>query len=490
MRILLTIILFLFISCESSRDEVKKSFNSDNPYYSELNNLIKDTQSIEFKLNRNIILRSSSNRQRNSFVETIFEIKKLLLLLSERPNDNNALIRLFNMKSDLEYMPMQARDVEFLDQYINNLNQILVKLLNYQQKNIADLNWEVWQENFNAGFALFTTFASNDVWQIGNRNRQGYVSARTRRDESWLITPKINLKNITNPAFSLNYVVNIKQNESMLIDSKLINKNCIKIMVSNNYEFGEPSLATWKEIDFEDVILQSDFNSTNSSKVSLKDYTNEIVSLAFVLDISQVDIGGHGLLWQINNFKLYGAKDNSIDNETPLIIERLDPTTYTYQYDFKDGFDNFTELKSGENPAEYKMTNRNGKDYLEINSFQTKSSGINILVSPVITLSEMNYYFRFEQAIKFYSPAAQAKKLINVFIGADNTDLNIIEWEEIALTKVPSGNDWAPVLSEWVKLPYKNQNIRIAFKYESGTEPLEYPNWNLFKFDIKEEEIE
>lgn len=497
MKILLAILFSLLISCESKKDDSKQTLTDNNPFNKELSTLISETESLEDKFNRNIILRSATTRQRTSFTELVFATKKFLLILRERPNDHNSLIRLFNTKSELEAMPTQARDVEFLNSYLNDINQVLFKLIEFQGRNITDLNWEVWHENFNGGIGLFTTFANRDLWAAANRNRQGYISARTRKDKSWLISPLINLENITNPAFSLNQVINIKKNEDSLINSDFINKNCLKILVSENYEFGDPESATWEELNTNDFPLVEDFNAHSTQKMSLSKFDNRIISIAFVLDLSQVDIGGHGLLWQINEMKLFGAKNNSANTELPLIIERKDPTVYTFKYNFANGVGNFIQLRNGENPAEFLPRTRNEDTYLEVNGFRNKSNGVIYFISPVINLTDKNYYLRVRQSRNFYEAAAQEKKYIRVLVGVDNPkipldkweDIELIEWKELEMTNVPPGNNWTVLMSDWAKLNFLNQNIRIAFRYESGNGITQYPNWSLYNMEVKEEEV-
>ncbi len=486
MKKILLILLLTILSCESPKDTKTQSLNKDNPYHKEINSLVKETEKLEDQLSRNIIMRNATSRQVNSFTEIIFEIKKLLLLLDARPKNNTALIRLFEMKNEISAMPIQSRDIEFIEQYLKDLDQIMIRLMQYQKRVIADLNWEVWSENFDNGLGKFTTFSSSDNWIVGNRNRQGYISVRSRNAKAWLITPLLNLNNLTNPAFRLNHLVNIKKNENSAIDSQLINESAIKVYASTNYEFGDPELAQWEEISIKDVPLITDFNAHKSEKISLSKYTNEVISLAFVLDLKR-DIGGHGLLWQINEVSLFGASDNSQNTERPLIIERKDPTQYAYQYDFTNGIGNFQQVVEGENPAEFEEITRNEETYLQINGFKNKSNGVNLLVGEPIELKDLNYSIRLKQAINFYNQAAIDKGYIKILIGENQDDINAIEWKELKFQNTPPGNAWTPITSEWLKLNYQNQTIRLAFRYESGNGLSEYPNWSLYFIDIKEE---
>lgn len=499
MRIIFSLLFIFIIACESNKDNINKSINDNNPYQSEIQSLIKDTELLEDKMNRNIILRSATTRQRASLDEYLFSIKKYLFLLQERPGDYNTLKRLFNTKKELEKMPTQARDFEFFNSYFNEINQLILKLVQYQNKNISDLNWQVWNENFNSGIGLFTQFGAGDTWQVGNRNRQGYISARTRRDKAWLITPIIDLNTISNPAFNINHVVNIKQNENFPIDRELINKECLKVFVSENYEFGNPENAIWDEIQMPRIPLVEDFNAYTTKRISLANYSNKKISLAFVLDLQSTDINGHGLLWQINELKLFGAQITPNPNQDSLdiVIARKDPTNYLYQHDFTNGYDDFVQLTQGENPALFDLTTRNDETYLQVNGFQNKSNGVNFLIGPQIKLTDLKYSIRLKQAINFYNSPAQEKEYIKILIGIDNDyslntweDVNQIEWKELAFEKVPPGNAWTPVESEWLALEYQNTKIRFAFRYESGNGISEYPNWSLYTIDIKEEKVE
>mgnify|MGYP000173131937 CR=1 FL=1 len=283
-------------------------------------------------------------------------------------------------------------------------------------------------------------------------------------------------------------MVNIKRNGNFEVDADRINKEALKIMVSENYEFGDPELAQWNPLDVANIPLVEDFNPHNTAKISLSEYANRKISIAFLLDLSQVDIGGHGLLWQINEFKLFGAKDNSADSEEALILERKDPTNYLYQKDFATGLAEYTQTQDSDTAAQFVSTERNGKTYVEISGFDAKNSGVSMLISPSIELFNLNYSIRIEQAINFYKPEAQERKYIRILIGIDKENLSEIEWEELVFEKAPAGNEWTPVVSEWKNINLKNTKIRIAFRYESGNGIPQYPNWNLFNLDIKEEE--
>ena len=108
-------------------------------------------------------------------------------------------------------------------------------------------------------------------------------------------------------------------------------------------------------------------------------------------------------------------------------------------------------------------------------------------MSPAIDLADGDYSLRMSQTRNFYAASAQEKKFIQVMIGIDNEDLNAIEWTELNFERVPPGDSWDLVESEWLALNLKDQKIRIGFRYESNEATGEFPNWAIYTMGIREE---
>lgn len=479
MKVIIISLLFSFLACESDKDHQQAPV-AKSKYHSDISSLIKQTEKLEEKMALDIILRSATSRQRISMTALLREIKTALFVLNERPSDQDTLTRLLMHKKNLEAIPMQRRDREFLMPLINDLNQLLLKISEAQRTTLTDLRWKLWSENFNQGMGLFTTFTDKDAWQAGNRNRQGYVSVRSNNTEAWLISPLINLSGIINPAFRLNHLVNIKRNPNYEIDSKLINEKALKVLVSTDYEFGDPNQAHWQRLNMPKFNLITDFNSSWTPPININQFKGKTVTIALKLDLDSNEIGGHGLLWQLNELEILGASNN-----TNFITARKDPTIFIYQHDFSNGIGAFTQNPSGENPAIFEEISRNEQTYLQINGFKNKSNGVNFLTSPIIELGQANYSLKLTQAINFYNQPAKDKKYIQILVGIEAEE---IEWIPLNFSQVPNGDNWNPVESEWLSLDFKNQKIRLGFRYESGNGITEYPNWSLYNINVRQDD--
>lgn len=481
MKYLLILPLIFFIACESSKDKDNKIINP--PILAdEFAEIIDQSEQLEVNLAEEIILNGATTRQTITFRGLLRDIKLNLYVLRERPEDQDTLAHLFTLTKELERIPIQARDVEFLIPFLENLNQMMLKISQYQNIRLGDLNWEIWSENFDGGAGLFTTYSEGDNWLVENRNRQGYANVRSSNTKAWLIAPQINLEGIFNPALQIDHLLNIRRNEAQEVDRELINES-LKIMVSTNYSFGNPESADWEELPLGTVNLITDFNSSLSEKISLTAFEGQVVSVAAVLDLDSRRVGGHGLLWQINEFKLLGATEL----ESVEVYERKDPTNYIFRHSFSNGLAGFEQLSQGD-AALFEETNRNGTSYVKISGHRPPKTGSTLLISPSFDLGAETYSIKMLQARNFYTPEMKEKKFIQVLIGEDQESLEDIVWTELEFENVPNGDDWSPVESEWLTLTLQNKKVRIAFRYESNSETGETPAWDLHYFDIRQEE--
>ncbi len=480
MKYLIAILtLTILIGCNESEKENREVGNKT--LSKEFSETLEKTEDLEQDLSEQIVLRGATSRQTISFRSLLKEIKIDILVLKQRPKDQKTLAHLFSLKKQLESIPVQARDEEFLTPFIASLNNLLIELSKLQNQDIADLNWPLWSENFNSGAGEFVTFSNKDNWAVGNRNREGYISARSSQTKAWLITPKFDLTEVYNPAMQLNHLVNIKKHPNSEVDAELINDRSLHILVSEDYEYGSPEEANWTKIETNDFNLIKDFNASLSEKISLQEFQGKIVSVAFVLDVDSRIIGGHGILWQINELTVFGAADEL------QTIKRKDPTVLAYSHDFTDGEGSYQQITSGDNPAVFELTTRNDETYLQVNGFKNKSNGVNLLVGPKVPLGDKSYSLKVTQAINFYNQPAKDKEYIKILVGENQDDVSKIEWKEVKFEQVPPGNNWNPVVSEWKDLGFSNTTIRLAFRYESGNGIEEYPNWSLYKILVKEE---
>jgi len=473
---ILYILSLLSVSCSAPNETKEINTNNTNPEYVELFELIEQT---EDELASGIIFAQSAQREMVSFKETISRLKTNLLKLMSNSKNTQALNDLYRYSEILKAFPLQSRDIEFIKPIIKKLNFILIRTSMNQNRRLQNLNWKIYSNSFDNGLGKYTTFGSNDKWRIGDRNRNGYLSVSSQDSKSWLITPLINFQDIKSPALKIKHLIKVKETSTLTIKEI---QNSIKVLISTDYQNGEPENSNWELLDLNNYNIITDFNAQESNKIELSTYENQLVSIAFVLDINLKE----RITWQIDDLSLYGAPIIEDYDQSNLIKERIDPTNYTYKKLFSDGFNDFKEIQSGENPAVFENIERNDEKYVQINGFKNKSNGVNFLISPVIELKDLDYSIKMKQAINFYEQEAKDKNYISIKIGLGD-DIENIEWKDIEFKNIPPGNEWTPITTEWKKLNVKNQKIRIAFRYESGNGISQYPNWSLYELLIKEE---
>lgn len=472
MKHLLILILILITSCNDTK-KVKGNLNYNHELVTPIQTTIKMIQDLELDYARNIIMVSSTNRERTFFINTIQEIETILFILLNKPSDSKALERLYQRIKKFNQIPLQRRDLEFITPLKKQLMPILSKVARYQNISKADIHWRIFNESFDSGFNLFTTSSNGLSWRAQERNRVSYVSTSGKAGDAWLITPLINLKDIDNPAFRINYVVN---NRGNLNDEY----KGFEVFVSEEYEFGSPEEINWEKIKLPNFNITNSFSLQWSPKLSLSRYLNKTISIAFKFTKE----ANQNIVAQINDFQLFGALlDESADDES-FILKRKDPTRYLFKHSFSEGLNGFTQESEGASPSEFKLVERNGSTYVQINSFDDKNSGVTFLESPIIVLGSEEYAIQIEQSINFYKQPAKDNKYIQVlYTLVDGTSED--NWQVLNFKSVPTGENWDIVKSEWLNLPFKNQKIKIAFRYESGTVVKEYPNWQLHNLNIK-----
>jgi hypothetical protein len=473
MKYLLILTLIILSACNESKS-IKNNLNYNHELVSPIQSTIEMIQELELDYARNIIMVNSTDRERDYFIAAIQEIETILYILLNKPNDEKALERLYQRVLNFNKIPLQRRDLEFISPLKRQLMPLVNRVALFQNTTRANIHWQVYLNTFSKGLDLFTTIDKGLSWRAQDRNRVTYVSTAGSEGEAWLISPLIDLSLMKNAAFRINYLINLREGNTNN------NSKLFKILVSDNYEFGEPSNADWDKLELTNLNIVNDFTPLWSPKISLNSYANKTISIAYKFSKEK----NQNIVAQINDFQLFGALYDENTTEEDFIIQRKDPIRYLYQHSFSNGIDNFEQISEGDSPAKFQITERNGAVYAEANSFNAKNSGVTYLVSPIIELGEEDYAIQVEQSINFYKQPAKDANFIQILYTVIN-EAEEENWQILNFKNIPNGDNWDVINSEWINLNHKNKRIKIAFRYESGTIVKEYPNWQLHNLNIK-----
>ncbi len=113
----------------------------------------------------------------------------------------------------------------------------------------------------------------------------GFAAGSARLNEDWLITPEYNLTGFNFPLLSFWSRV-------------AFNGPRLKLLISTDYQEGDPNVATWTELD--DRFANGD-QWTFSGELDLSDYLDQTIRLAFVYNSSQEE---NAARWTLDDFEL------------------------------------------------------------------------------------------------------------------------------------------------------------------------------------------
>ncbi|BDD05310.1 T9SS-dependent choice-of-anchor J family protein [Aureibacter tunicatorum] len=132
----------------------------------------------------------------------------------------------------------------------------------------------------------------------------GY-SSRSRKNEDWLISPKLDLSNFSNVELSFDEAINYENN---------VANNC-KVMISTNYSgSGNPSNANWIQVNMSARANGNSWTFISTGVLDLSNFTgNSNVHIAFKYTSSNSSAG----TWEIDN--IYITANTQVQNAAPTI---------------------------------------------------------------------------------------------------------------------------------------------------------------------------
>ena len=147
-----------------------------------------------------------------------------------------------------------------------------------------------------------------------------------------------------------------------------------------------------------------------------------------------------------------------------------------------------TRIFSEEAAANFLPRTNDHGPYLGVDSFKEKNNGTVSLISPTITIENIDYTVSFYYLVRFYKVSARAERLIRFYIGEDKEDINAIEWRDLNIEIGPDAASFGepPVYTDAVDIEQTNTNIRVKIEYTSSAEKGYFPAFNLFNVKLEE----
>ncbi len=327
------LLLLVLVGC-GDKTEVITQGSENN---SEIRSLIQTADSIREAYSSGRILSLSSERDRNSFNNSLSDARNALILFANQSDDRLAVEVGFRALKEREQVFLSRNDNAVIDGFYKSLAEKVSATADRLGINLGNLDWRLYVNYFsNSTPAPFAVTSSSSNWSTGISLDESYIRVQGPRNKAWLISPKLDLRKIKNPSFRINHQTRADKNDRQgdVFNRELINQKVFKAYVSTNYKDGqEPESADWTEVSLGKMPSSTDFHTVDSSKVSLEKFKSENTSIALVFDADTRVIGSHYITWQISRFEIFGnGPQPAINPRSGTLLEQLFTTSTTNPY--------------------------------------------------------------------------------------------------------------------------------------------------------------
>ncbi|MBC7532512.1 MAG: hypothetical protein H7318_13135 [Oligoflexus sp.] len=277
-----------------SKDEAKETTGEQNQYVDDLYAAIKV---VERDLSQGYLLRSATDRERQSFSDILYDIKIATQRLKKNPNDAQALSALYLASQSYSTLSILEVDGSQLNGLKNKLFETIDVVARMQGKTLENIERVLYEKLFTYELAPFTTVTDvgSKGWYKANHEDLSYSFVSSSKTSSWLFTPTMDLTNVVNPSFKVSQAISNRSNSF---------EGSIFFLVSEDYTGGDPNASTWEVAKVERLPDGSGFTVVDSENVSLKRYEGKKIVLAFHYDTRAA---ANYPIWQINSFELLGS---------------------------------------------------------------------------------------------------------------------------------------------------------------------------------------
>lgn len=169
------------------------------------------------------------------------------------------------------------------DEYIPNTTE---------EEEIKVVYSELFSDSIKAFSAVSVSGAQNWTWSSSSSGAYAYMNAyvggQNLANETWLISPKIDLSEIKTAHFAFEHVARYFADPM----------NEATVWISENYESGLPATGTWKQFVLKPFSDPGSWKFGTSGEISLTEYAGKKVRIAFKYVSTTTKAGS----WEVKNF--------------------------------------------------------------------------------------------------------------------------------------------------------------------------------------------
>ena len=286
MKTSVVLVLFLMLlSCGDSKtttpatDDSRNFFQlSDNTGYS-LDELVTESNDILEMIAKRLLLKSTADVDKENLTTSIKQVTKSLIDLAKNTNITSSVQIIANAVVTYENSLILKRDKPVLEKFFSKIMYLSVM---YAKK------YDITIPEYRGSSILFHAFGRNDLgkfttaeltltspkWKadIGGGKSFAKIEANESVSESWLLSPKYDLKGKIPREFLIYH-----------ISKNLLDYNKIKLMVSTNYNGGNPNKANWDEYSLSDdnTPPKNTWHTIKTPSINFEKYADKQIVIQF-----------------------------------------------------------------------------------------------------------------------------------------------------------------------------------------------------------------
>lgn len=433
--------------------------------------LVREAEKLQEGVRLGQRLNSLTVRDRDALSVLLNDIKVGLLRVAENNRDVEALriLKRGLVEWGKSSIQLQRTDEGVFTAFLTKVHFLLNERARAAGVDVDELTWSLYANDFATGVEPFSSISNGAQWEADWALDEPLVRVSGYDVKAWLISPTFDLTQVRDPSFRIEHLFMINRNTGKfatdVFDRKRIVTEAFKVMVSQNYESGDPAAATWEQVDISPLPSSYNFHAVQSPLVSLEKFRGDKVAVAFVFDMPASQLGHHYVTWQINRFELFGA------GPTPSMAPRP-RALWNHSFSARD-FKPFQAATYGE-PNAPQWTPFATSPGATPKFAKVGASGIPFeawLVSPLLKLTGEELALGFKEVVR-NAGFNQLRVLISEeYRGGDPREST---WTELTRPKMPEikPDTWQDVRSGPIDLSaYQGRTVAIAFQFNDAGGP-------------------
>lgn len=456
---LILLSLLLIISC-AKNDEANKKSSLAMESEKKGRELISQSDKIlqDIKLRR--AFSSSTMKEKQILTESISFIKNSLLQVINGTYDSSTFKILNTYVKKLESINMTFTDDIRLRDFKDELYSYIQRVAQLNNVELKNLSWLLYETNFSR-LDPFTTFSTSGDWVSDWALNASFARVRGWGNKAWLISPVMDFSKVEDVTLRIHHQImadaDAKRGE-IPFDRKKVLQTTFKIMVSTDYQGGEPDSATWIEVPLKGYPSSINFHATWSEEMVLPVAGKDNVSVALFYNMNERILGKHYVSWQVNKFQILGLAEQfsyqARKEQKPL-----------YQDEFnRASLGRNKTLSMGE---EYPWSDFAIKGQVEFAKIEASAPNINTwMFTPKIKMNGKDPILKIKEVARNLDKENFKLKISTNYNGGNPEESLWDEYQHVPLDYSAGVDQWKNFNSLEIDLSkYIGKEIVIAFQY-------------------------